>query len=190
MSAQIMGILSALVALILLTSVFPFALRNSWSEIILALRGSASLAIHEPVLVTILERLITFLPLGFLAHRGLARRGVSHPKLLASCSIAIFAFAIEAAQMLVAERHARLSDLLLAMACGATGILLSAWSGERPVAPAKGRALLLALLVLGNAALTFVVVDAHLGKAIEGWDCSYPLIVANEGANGGKREPS
>lgn len=130
--------------------------------------------------MTILERLVTFLPLGLLAHRELVRRQRRRAGLLVGCGIVVFAIAIEAAQALSADRHARFSDLIIATASGTLGVCISGWLGPPPVAAAKLRALLLALLVAGNTVMTVAAVQAQRGAGLRDWDCSYPLLVANE----------
>jgi len=171
--------LAAFVILIVLTSLTGPGW-NTWPEMVAELRAGATLALHKPVLITLLERLLTFLPLGVLVHRELARSWIRRPRLVAWWAIVLFALAIELAQAPVAGRHARLSDLIVAAACGTAGIVISDWLGEPPVAPARLRALLLALLVVGNAIVSFAIVHSRRGAELRGWDCGYPLVVANE----------
>ena len=96
------------------------------------LGAGATFALHPPAVITLLERLVTFLPFGVLTHREFARRQFRQASLWAGGFVLAFALAIEALQIPVEGRHARLSDLMVAVALGAAGILISGWVGEPP----------------------------------------------------------
>jgi hypothetical protein len=164
---------------ILLTSLAPGTVTGSWAEVVAELKRAASFHVEEPVVVTILERLATFLPLGTLAYRALYDRHVGPARLVACVGVLLFASAVELAQLAIQERHARLSDLILALAFGAGGVQIGAWLTERP-STAKVRRLLLAAVIGGNAIVAIIVTQSYLGAALVGWDCRYPLLVANE----------
>jgi VanZ family protein len=159
-------------------SVMPGRIVESWSAVMANLEAGATLAVHEPRLVTVLERLVVFFPLGWLILRATdmmsKRQGAT-----AGFAVFLFALILELAQSLVDSRHARLTDFLLATAFGWLGVWIAAWFGRRP-SPLGARGLLLASLLTGNAVVTAILVQIHLGADIKGWDCDFPLVVANE----------
>jgi hypothetical protein len=136
------------------------------------------LAIQDPTLVTLLERLVTFVPLGFLTFRHFARRQ-GHPFLVSFLAISLFALALELAQSVVQNRHARLSDFALAVGFGCAGMMVGAWLGNEP-SPRRIRHLLVSAVVLGNVAVALMVGLTIHATELAGWDCAYPLLVANE----------
>jgi hypothetical protein len=164
---------------IFFASLAPGTVTGSWSEVVAELRQAALLHLQEPILVTILERALTFAPLGAMAYRELRLRGVGHARLVACLGVLLFATSVELAQGAIQGRHARLSDLILAVAFGAGGVEVGAWIMAGPTA-AKVRRLLLAAVLAGNAIILIVVTQAEVGARPAGWDCSYPLLLANE----------
>jgi hypothetical protein len=170
--------LAAWLLLIVIGSLFPGRIVGSWSEIVANLEAGASLAVHEPALGTVFERFVAFFPLGWLAWRA---SGAPFRRTWAfSCvAVSLFALVVELAQSVVDSRHARLTDFLLAMAFGWLGAGVAAWVGAPPRALRVQR-LLLAGLVMGNAALMLVLVGSQVGAEIRGWECDFPLLVANE----------
>jgi hypothetical protein len=79
----------------------------------------------------------------------------------------------------VESRHARLTDFLLATLFGCIGAGVGSWFGMRPEAH-RVRRLLLAALIIGNLVVTAIAAQSMVGAEIDEWDCSYPLLVANE----------
>jgi VanZ family protein len=170
--------LAAWVLLIVIGSLLPGRLANSWSEVVGNLQAGASLAIHEPVLGTVFERFVAFFPLGWLVWRASVAT-FRRPWASACVAVSVFALVVELAQSFVDTRHARLTDFLLAIAFGWLGAGVAAWVGAPPRALRVQR-LLLAGLVMGNAALMLVLVGSQVGAEIRGWECDFPLLVANE----------
>jgi hypothetical protein len=170
--------LAAWVVLIVIGSLAPGRIVDSWSEVVGNLQAGASLEVHEPALGTVSERLVAFFPLGWLVWRASVAT-FRRPWAFSCIAVSLFALAIELAQSFVDTRHARLTDFLLAMAFGWLGAGVGAWLGARP-SPVRMRRLLLAGLVMGNAVLMLVLVGSHVGAEIKGWDCDFPLVLANE----------
>lgn len=170
--------LAAWAIAVMVGSVMPGRIVESWSAVMANLEAGATFAVHEPRLVTVLERLAVFFPLGWLIFRA---TDVMPRRQVATSGFAVFLFALilELAQSLVDSRHARLMDFLLATAFGWLGVWIAAWLGPRP-SPLRARRLLLASLLTGNAVFTAVLVQIHLGAEIKAWDCGFPLVVANE----------
>ena len=52
--------------------------------------------------------------------------------------------------------------------------------GGRTAGTSELRVALIALLVLGNATASFVILRGHSDAELRGWDCSYPLLIGNE----------
>jgi VanZ family protein len=170
--------LVALALVITVGSLWPGTLVQSWPQVLGKLWAARTLAIHPPAFVTVVERFVSFFPLGWLMYYA-ARERLRRPAFGACAAILVFSLSLELGQLFVDGRHARLSDCLLAMAFGALGVCVGLWFARHP-SRARARGLLLIALVLGNATILFVMVDAHVGKVIEGWNCSYPLVIANE----------
>jgi VanZ like family/Concanavalin A-like lectin/glucanases superfamily len=170
--------LVAWVILVVVGSLMPGRIVGSWSAVVANLEAGASLAVHEPELGTAFERLVAFFPLGWLVWRA-SVAGFRRPWAFSCAAVSLFALVVELAQSLVDTRHARLTDFLLAMAFGWLGVGMGAWLGARP-SPVRLRRLLLAGLVAGNAVLAVIVAESHFGADIKGWDCDFPLVVANE----------
>jgi VanZ family protein len=159
-------------------SVMPGRIVESWSAVMADLETGATFAVHEPRFVTVLERLVVFLPLGWLTFR--VKDAMPQRRWATSCfAVFLFALILELAQSLVDGRHARLTDFLLATTFGWLGIWIAAWL-ERRQSARRVRRLLLATLLTGNAVLTIILVQSHLGADIKAWDCGFPLVVANE----------
>jgi hypothetical protein len=172
-------LLLVLASLIAIGSLVPGRPVAAWSEVLADLQAGATLAVQDPAFATVLERFATFLPLGWLTWQRLGRHGFRHPIVVSCTAVALFALALELGQSVVQSRHGRLSDFLLAVAFAWLGAGIGAWLGTPP-SPARVRRLLLMALVLGNTTLTFLVAESHLGAEIKGWDCGFPLVVANE----------
>jgi hypothetical protein len=179
MARRVGCVLPMLALAILVASLVPGRLVGSWSAIFAGLKAAATLQVQEPILVTILERLATFLPFGALTYREFHRRQFDLPRLAACIALFLFAGVVELAQCAIEDRHARLSDLILSLAFGAAGVQLGSWLGMRPEAR-KVRRLLLAALIAGNAVVTFIEAQSLIDAELDGWDCDYPLLVANE----------
>ena len=171
--------LVVLVFVVAVGSVAPGTPVESWREVVAGLRAGATLAIQDPVFVTVLERLATFVPLGFLTFQHFTRRQKRHPVVWSCLAIALFALALELAQGVVQDRHARSSDFVLAVGFGCTGMILAAWLKSGP-SPRQVRYLLVFTVIIGNVAAMLVVALTNHAAELGGWDCTYPLLVANE----------
>ena len=168
-----------LACLIAVGSLVPGTLVGSWSEASANLRSGAALMVQDPVILTVLERCAAFLPLGWLMFAKFVSRRRHRPILLSCLVVILFAMAIELTQTVLQDRHARLSDFVLAAVFGWIGVRLAAWLGDRPT-PGKLQRLLASAIVFGNVVTIFAVALSHRGLELSEWDCDYPLLVANE----------
>lgn len=166
-------------------SLVPFVPADSWSQVAFATKEGMTLSIREPTILTLSERLATFLPVGLLVYWKLSQRARRRQHLASCLGVALFAAAIEIAQAATQARHARLSDFLLAVAAGlvglALGVRLTPYRMRLRAYWVRYHRVLAACAVLfGNVIALSAIVLAHRGVEIAGWDRSYPLLVANE----------
>ncbi len=184
-------------------SLMPLTPSASWTDFRAALLAGMTFRLEPPILATVAERLLVFLPLGLLVSMNfgcLGRRRVPAATLLA----VLVAAAIEIAQAAVVARHPRLSDFLLASLFGFMGAALApalrrlrerlrgrfggrrvdVSAGRRAAAARRRRIAVGAVLIGGvalcNVALLAVLKTAHSGLGIGKWDCAYHLQIANE----------
>src|SRR5262245_12642894 len=185
-------------------SLMPLTPVGSWAEFRHALQAGMTLYIEPPILATVTERLLMFLPLGFLIRLRLGyfdrRRGMSAAAVLTI----LIALAIEILQAAVVERHPRLSDLLLAMlfgsVCAAVGGALrrangtpfddgrqlkaGADTGDGGTTAGRSESAVRSALISGlavcNLAMLAILTSTHSGSRISGWNCNYPLLIGNE----------
>ncbi len=173
---------------IVYTSLVPMQVA-SWPEFQSALREALTGKVQDPALITVAQRAIAFLPLGLLVHSQALRYAVRHPRFTALLAILVIALGTEVGQAAFSHRHAFLSDLVIAVAAGLAGILLShhlfahlrSWV-RRTVARGTTltRSVLVAVLIGGNLAITSTLFLSYRGANLSGWDCSFPLLLANE----------
>lgn len=179
--------LTLAIVLVAFGSLAPLTLVESWIEFRRALLASLNLQIEPPIVGTLAERFLVFLPLGFLI--SLQRRRLPRfRRLRTSAGFTIgIALVIEVLQIVIAQRHARLTDFLLAGLFGCLGAAIGSamrqQDGSGDIAR-PGRTALRWLLVGGvclcNLALVSMLMITHAGLGISGWDCSYPLLIGNE----------
>jgi hypothetical protein len=133
------------------------------------LLAGLTLAIQDPIHVTLLQRLPAFVLVGWLAGRLWPAR----PWMAGLTIVCLLAGLIEGLQAVLSERHALLSDWLLAGGSGALGVALAA--KKLPVAG----------VIAGNIAAVSALALAHQDARLAYWDCAFPLTIANE--TGGER---
>jgi hypothetical protein len=167
---------------VIISSLTPLKLVGSWEEVKAALEAGMTLSIQEPAHVTVAQRLIAFLPLGFLIYRRLVQLCWRHPGIAASILMALTTLTIELMQAVVSMRHPLLSDLIIGSAAGFIGILLSyiVIRGYRGYWLQYQGVYVMCFLLLGNIAMLGTIAIVHSGSSIAGWECSYPLVVGNE----------
>jgi hypothetical protein len=171
-------------------SLIPLKLAQSWTEVQNALQASMTLHIHEPIYITLTERLLAFLPMGMLACLVMSQMKRSRVLTAATGLTLLVALTIEIAQAFVG-RHARLTDFLLAAVFAAVGCTIGqAIIGSRARALGALRAgashrvaafwYLVLVLILCNASILAILTVAYSGLHIAGWNCGYPLVIGNE----------
>jgi len=175
--------------LILISSLLPFQLAGSWAEIKTALLqqgkgGEMTLLDLVPYFDTVTERLLIFVPFGFLIHQKLIWRQPQHANAMSICLVVLVALGVEISQAVISARHSRVLDFVLASAAGIVGIKLSI-----PVfhiftrsAFDTTRRLLPGFLWLGNFLVVCICIAAIIPASADlgEWDCDYPLLVGNE----------
>jgi len=158
-------------------SLIPIRLADSWAEVDRELRLGLTLTIADPTFTTLAERLLAFLPLGFLSRAWFVKRGRGRSALRSGIAVALFALGIEGAQLLVSQRHAFVSDFVFATCSGVVGGLFA--GGRQASRRGAGQA---AAGCFGLA--VFIVVAtlacAHSGNVLADWDEDYLLAVGNE----------
>ena len=170
--------LAGWVLLLVVGSLVPGRIVSSWPAVMAELEAGATIALHEPILVTVIERFAAFFPLGSLVF-WVACATCRWPRTVSGVAVVLFALLLELGQGFVETRHPRLTDFLLATAFGWLGLEVAARSGLQP-SLAWGRRLLFANLAIGNVVIAVIVTQSHLDARIKGWDCDFPLVVANE----------
>ncbi|HOB73486.1 MAG TPA: VanZ family protein [Phycisphaerae bacterium] len=186
--------LGLLLAAATVASLLPLALEDAPGAVLAKLRAAIGPTIDPPVVLTLLERLVVFVPLGFLVHwiasNRLAADRWLRPTRAAMLVVGVFAALLEVGQAFMAGRHARLTDWLIALAAGFAGARLSRrLLPFRPrwlaVYERNDRLIAAGLLLVGNLAVAGLVGWAHAGVRLAGWDSQYPVVVGNE-LNGGR----
>jgi VanZ family protein len=172
------GALATLALAVVVGSVAPGRIVESWSAVMADLEAGATLAVQQPAPVTVFERFAAFFPLGWLAGRAAGARS-RQPGAISCFAVALFALLLELTQSFIESRHARLTDFLLATVFGCIGAGVGSWLGVRPEAR-KVRRLFFAVLITGNLVVTLIASQSIVAAGIDEWDCSYPLLVANE----------
>lgn len=169
--------LALLVFLIGLANLSPLRPLAAWNEFQTAITAGMVPSLDEFGLLTIIQHGILFLPLGVVLKWHLLNRRRPYSMLLTCGLIFLFALVLELAQAAVSMRHARLTDLLVATAGGMMGgfLITTDESGRLAVHRILARSLL-----LGNVLLIGILASAQTGADIHDWDCSYPLLLANE----------
>lgn len=170
--------LATLALAMVVGSVAPARIVDSWFAVMADLEAATTLAVQQPAAVSVFERFVTFLPLGWLSGRAAGAR-FSRPGAISCGAVVLFALLLELMQVLVESRHARLTDFLLATVFGCIGAGVGSWLGMRPEAH-KVRSLLLAALLAGNLVVIAITAQSIVDAEVDEWDCSYPLLVANE----------
>ena len=103
------------VILVIFGSLYPFKTLTSWADLLHTLHTGMTLSIQEPAANTIFQRLITFLPLGLLIQVYISNYKWRHPEFLAIIFVSLIALSIELGQAVLSQRHAYLSDFVIAL---------------------------------------------------------------------------
>jgi hypothetical protein len=174
-----------LVVFVAIGSLTPFGPLISAEETLSRLTAALKPSLVDLSLAEIGQRLLAFLPAGILARWRLLDNNRRKSFGIACFWTFLFVAVIEVGQVFVPSRHPRLTDLLIGFAAVTAG----AWMGKalQPWREAVGevyrrrwRVVIIALLLVWEAALLSVSVIAHRGVQLEGWHRGYPLLVANE----------
>ena len=184
-------LLIVILLLILLSSLLPFQLADSWVEFKATLLqegkgGKITLLDLIPDFDTVTERLLIFVPFGFLIHQKLMLRLPQHAHVLSVGFVVLVALGIEIAQAVISARHSRPLDFILATTAGIVGIKLSIpiFHSHAAIRPAFNTAhqLLPGLLWLGNYLVVCICITVIISAStdISEWDCQYPLLIGNE----------
>lgn len=162
---------------VLTVSLLPLQLASSWDEFLASLNAALDISFDDVGLRTLGERLATFLPLGILLQRMLSERHWRHARLNSILLVVFIACLIELLQAGLSARHARLFDILFASGAGVAGVYLAV-----PLDSFRTALYRLApgLLWLGNYLAVALIAIAFAGSRVDGWECSYPLVIANE----------
>ena len=163
---------------VVLLSLWPIGpLATSWNEFTRELASGIGPSVGWPIWETVAERLLAFLPIGFLLYGWLVRLGVGAPAARAFAVAVAIAAAVEIAQAAVLPRHPRLSDLALAVVAAALGVILGRFLRRNQEG---SRMLFVGLFAAGSLLATAIPALSQFGLRIGGWDCRYPLILGNE----------
>jgi hypothetical protein len=162
---------------ILIANLIPLQSPASWSQISAELKAGLTLTGRQNVLISLAQRLPVFFALGVLSYWTFVRRGRRRPRLSAGATVVLVAFTIELCQAIFSTRHAALTDFLLASVSALSGVLISDYRGQ---VSSTIRSTLLRILIAGNIIVSGLLVLAHYSVDLAGWDCAYPLLLANE----------
>jgi VanZ family protein len=162
---------------IILASLYPFKAFTSWSDVLGTLQDGMTLSIPAPAVNSIFQRLITFLPLGLLIQIYISNYKWRRPELIAIAAVSLIALSIELGQAALSQRHALLSDFIIASFAGAIGVALGSLFAQTRSALRRS---LITALTIGNGVIVLMLLMANEGATIKNWNCEYPLLVANE----------
>jgi hypothetical protein len=165
-------LLAMLAGAVVVASFVPFTPRGSLAEVIQALGEGLFHDNEKPIFTVFAERLIAFLPIGFLLHRQMVLLRHHRPVRMALFAVLVIALIIELGQGLMDGRHPRSKDFLIATLAGGLGVTASVLLHQQ-LAVAFA-------LVAGNAIAVGLLVVPQFGLEIQDWDCSYPLVLGNE----------
>jgi len=166
-------------------SLVPFSMEATWGIVLEELWAALSFSLCRPFMLTIIERLITFVPIGLLVYWVVANRDYRKPIITSMVIISVYAFILELGQSIVMSRHARFTDMLIGIVSGFIGIRVSLYLryyrlSLREFYLKYDRLIAVCLLVSGNVVISVPAVVAHTGLDLKNWDLDYPLIIANE----------
>ena len=168
---------------LLLITLTPFDFSLPAPQKLRAAASPASLSIEPPVFATLVERLPFAVMAGLLALL-VPPRLRDKRVLLSFVGVAALAVSMEIFQLFVTHRHARWSDLLIAVGMAGAGALLAGFLAERFslwISRSTGIALASGCVVFA----AWVVLDGQQQRKLIHWDCSAPINLANE-ANGNR----
>lgn len=175
--------------LILISSLFPLQLIDSWAAIKTALLqegkgGKMTLLDLIPDIDTVTERLLVFAPFGFLIHQKLVRHHPQRAQIISAGLVVLAALTVEISQAILSMRHSRALDFALATGAGIVGIKFSVPFSNVSASPNFNTAhrLLTGFLWLGHYLIICICMAAIIpvNTDIGEWDCRYPLLVGNE----------
>jgi hypothetical protein len=164
--------------LVVLINLIPLESFHGWYGASAELKNVLVLTLGKSPLTTLLQRLAVFSPLGLFTYWIAMRQHWRQPRLLSCTAIVLLALFIELLQALISHRHASLLDFLMTSLLGMGGVwLLPGYGMTRfkrvPTLPSR-------LLIFANLIVLSLVSIAYYSVKISGWDCSYPLTIANE----------
>ncbi|QBQ54427.1 VanZ family protein [Nitrosococcus wardiae] len=181
--------LIAIILLVMVGSLLPLQFAGSWTAIKADLQaGWILLTLFDLELdfTTVIQRLLGFIPLGFLVHQKLIYHRYQHAKAVSIGLVTLIALVIELAQAVVSSRHSRIVDFMLAITAGAIGIKFSIpiLIHQIFIYPVLDtiRRMLPGFLWLGNYIVACICIAAIIPAStnLSGWNCHYPLLVGNE----------
>lgn len=158
-------------------NLLPVQVATSFEQGVAELAAGLGLEFDDSLTVSLVQRLIVYVPLGLLAYAAITLRGGRAAFFGTILVVAAVGLTIELLQSFLSKRQAFSIDFLLVLAVG----VLTALAGEIAAGLAAGRRLaLLQLLLLGNILAMSAIWLAHRGSDLASWDCDYPLIIGNE----------
>ena len=157
----------------------------SWEAARESLQKGLSHVLEPPRVESLVERLVSFFPLAIVLCWKVGNRRWRRGPLAAFSMMTGIVVAMEGLQCLVPLRHPKPAEAMLGVCVSALGVFLGATLHRhrarlRRYVLAHARTLAALFLMAGNAAAATVLVAAHEGASIAGWDPAYPLLVANE----------
>ncbi|MBN1342102.1 MAG: hypothetical protein JXQ73_05455 [Phycisphaerae bacterium] len=166
-------------------TLIPFGAPRSCQEVAAVLHGPITLSVDSPIWLTLVERLVSFCSIGLLLQWTWDRRGSRRSTVWACLTVAAVVVSLELAQAFVPGRHARLSDAALGIVMGLVGVAIARsvhrrLDGVVRAYERRQRPILSLLLGAGNVVVIAIVLQAHRGVGLRGWDRDYPLLIANE----------
>ncbi|MGI9508836.1 MAG: hypothetical protein ACR2QJ_05755, partial [Geminicoccaceae bacterium] len=162
---------------VFLVNLIPLEIAGSIDEGLSELAAGLGFRLDDSISISLVQRLIVYVPLGLLTYALIALRKLRAPFLGTILLVALVGLSVEMLQGFFSKRHAFSFDFLLVLIVG----VLAALSGEilRGLL-ARRRLALLHLLLLGNVLGLSAIWLAHRGSDLTSWDCSYPLVIGNE----------
>lgn len=174
------GTAAALVLAIIVVfavNLMPLQIVVSFDAGVSELIEGLGLRVEDSISVSLVQRLIVYVPFGLLAYAAIALRGGPAPFLLTILIVAVVGLSIELLQGFLSKRHSLSIDFLFVLI---VGVLTASAAEIAANLVARRRAALIQVLLLGNFIALSAIWLAHQGSDLESWNCSYPLIIGNE----------